>query len=192
MRPSKAWRSFSPLSSLVAASEHCEYRCLELQRRCARACRLARLEPLRQDLRELAQHRRQSARRQLEQPRAQEQRDRVVRPLTPLAQPRQRRRETTGAQPSMKRRQLSSQRLGPSLGNERDRRGECDPRLQGVGELRERRRPRTFPRAPTSLATAQVKCDRRICPGERGNHSKHWHPRERPRQRTKNKRPHDA
>src|SRR5207248_9295136 len=80
----------------------------------------------------------------------------------------------------------------PTLRNERDRRGERDPRLQRVGELRERSWPRTFPRAPTSLAPAQVERDRRVCPGERANHSKHWHPRQRPRQRTKNKRPQDA
>src|SRR5204863_6458079 len=100
--------------------------------------------------------------------------------------------ETTRAKPRMKRRQLSSQRLGPALRNERYGRWERDPRLQRVGELRERGRPRTLPRAPTSLAQAQVKRNRRICPGERANHSKHWHPRHRPRQHTKNKRPHDA
>src|SRR6266542_3388761 len=92
----------------------------------------------------------------------------------------------------MKRRQLSSQRLRPALRNERYRRREGDPRLHRVGELRERSRPRPLPRAPTSLAPAQVKRDRRIRPGQRANHSKHWHPRQRPRQRTKNNRPQDA
>ena len=75
---------------------------------------------------------------------------------------------------------VSPQRCGASLGDERNRGGEGDSRLERVRKLRERRRPGPLPLAHSALAPMPSPGQRRIGTADRPGEGEHGDVDERP------------